>query len=127
MQFLAMISAFPGARHGDIYPFTWVISPRGLELAQAPAGILTYAGHKSVALDLPGHGRDRTAAHKVTLKVCVDAVLACIEALPAEEDIVLVAHSRNGIVISQLAEMHPRRIFGLVYLRQPISLHPVVR
>ncbi len=78
--------------------------------------LLAGAGHRGLAPDLPGHGRDRTPVRKVTLKRNVDAVLALIDAVPKEEDIVLVAHSRNGIVISQTAEARPDRLKGLVYL-----------
>jgi pimeloyl-ACP methyl ester carboxylesterase len=75
---------------------------------------LNRAGHKTVAIDLPGHGRDRRPAGRVTLQTCVKAVL---ETIAAEgEGVVLVAHSRNGIVISQAAEQRPRAILGLVYL-----------
>jgi len=78
--------------------------------------LLASAGHKGLAPDLPGHGRDRTPPHKVTLKSSTDAVLAIIDALPKDEEIVLVAHSRNGIVISEAAEARPHRLKGLVYL-----------
>ncbi len=43
-------------------------------------------------------------------------VCDCIDALPEGEEIVLVAHSRNGIVMSQAAEARAPRIAGLVYL-----------
>lgn len=78
--------------------------------------LLEAAGHRGIALDLPGHGQARMAARKVTLERCVDAVLACVRALPQDERIVLVAHSRNGIVISQAAERCASRLSGLVYL-----------
>src|SRR5256885_1932231 len=76
--------------------------------------LLERAGHRAIALDLPGHGRDRTPANKVSLARCVEAVLDCVDA--QAEGVVLVAHSRNGIVISQAAERRPERIAGLVYL-----------
>lgn len=78
--------------------------------------LLARAGHRGLAPDLPGHGQDRTPANKNTLKRNVDAVLAIIDTIPAQEDIVLVAHSRNGIVISQTAEAAHQRIRGLAYL-----------
>lgn len=76
--------------------------------------LLEAAGHRGVALDLPGHGRDSTPARKVSLASCVDRVVAEIEAIG--EAVVLVAHSRNGIVSSQVAEQRPDRVAGLVYL-----------
>jgi pimeloyl-ACP methyl ester carboxylesterase len=75
---------------------------------------LEACGHRCVALDLPGHGRDRTEARDVTLDRCVEAVVD--EIARAAGRVVLVAHSRNGIVISQAAERCPDRIAGLVYL-----------
>jgi pimeloyl-ACP methyl ester carboxylesterase len=76
--------------------------------------LMARAGHRSIALDLPGHGRDRTPPSRVTLDTCVETVIACIDA--QHEPVVLVAHSRNGIVISQTAERRPEKILGLVYL-----------
>ncbi|HSW14633.1 MAG TPA: alpha/beta fold hydrolase [Solimonas sp.] len=76
--------------------------------------LLEQLGHRAIAPDLPGHGRDRTPTRQVTLARCVDALLQCIDAQP--QPVVLVAHSRNGIVISQAAEQRPDRIAGLVYL-----------
>ena len=64
--------------------------------------LLEAAGHRAIALDLPGHGRDRTSARKVTLERCVDHVVRALETL--DEPAVLLAHSRSGIVISQVAE-----------------------
>jgi pimeloyl-ACP methyl ester carboxylesterase len=76
--------------------------------------LLERAGHRAIALDLPGHGRDRTPAHRASLGRCVSAVLDVVDA--CGEPPVLVAHSRNGIVISEAAERRPDRIAGLVYL-----------
>jgi pimeloyl-ACP methyl ester carboxylesterase len=77
---------------------------------------LERLGHRGIALDLLGHGQNPCAPSKVTLKACVGHVLSVIDAVPASEDIVLVAHSRNGIVISQAAEACAPRLKGLVYL-----------
>lgn len=75
---------------------------------------LQAAGHKGIALDLPGHGLDTTPASRVSLSSCVDAVLEVVDA--QDEPVILFAHSRNGIVISQAAERRPDKIKGLVYL-----------
>ncbi len=75
---------------------------------------LEAQGHRCIALDLPGHGRDITPPSRVFLDSCVRSLLACVDA--QREPVVLVAHSRNGIVISQAAERRPGRILGLVYL-----------
>lgn len=73
--------------------------------------LLEAAGHRGIAIDLPGHGRDRTPPRRVTLDACVDRVLDALD-----EPAILVAHSRNGIVISQAAERAPERVQGLAYL-----------
>lgn len=75
---------------------------------------LEAAGHRAIAVDLPGHGRDKRPVGAVTLQDCVDAVSDAIDAEP--EPVVLVGHSRSGIVISQAAEARPERIRRLVYL-----------
>lgn len=76
--------------------------------------LLEGTGHRAIPLDLLGHGRDRTPANRVSLERCVDQVVDVLDSL--HDKAVLVAHSRNGIVISQAAEQRPERIAGLVYL-----------
>src|SRR3989442_4804389 len=78
--------------------------------------LLEARGHRGVALDLPGHGRDRTPPARATLDACVACVTDAIDALDPRDEIVLVAHSRNGIVISQAAERRAERVRGLVYI-----------
>ena len=73
--------------------------------------LVEASGHRGIALDLPGHGRDRTPASKVTLARCVDHVVDQLD-----EPAVIVAHSRNGIVASEIAERIPDRCVGLAYL-----------
>lgn len=76
--------------------------------------LLEQAGHKAIALDLPGHGRDWTAARDISLQSYVDSVCKILDAQP--EPVILVGHSRGGIVISQTAELRPEKIKTLVYL-----------
>jgi pimeloyl-ACP methyl ester carboxylesterase len=76
--------------------------------------LLERAGHKTIALDLPGHGRDWTAARDVSMQRYVDSVCKILDAQP--EPVILVGHSRGGIVISQTAEHRPEKIQALVYL-----------
>ncbi|MFN8474335.1 MAG: alpha/beta fold hydrolase [Anaerolineae bacterium] len=76
--------------------------------------LLHQAGHRAVAVDLPGHGRDWTPASEVTMQSYVDAVSKVLDA--QSEPVILVGHSRGGIVISQTAEARPEKIQKLVYL-----------
>jgi pimeloyl-ACP methyl ester carboxylesterase len=76
--------------------------------------LLEQAGHTAIALDLPGHGRDWTAARDISLQSYVDSVCKILDA--QSEPVILVGHSRGGIVISQTAEYRPEKIQTLVYL-----------
>jgi pimeloyl-ACP methyl ester carboxylesterase len=76
--------------------------------------LLEQAGHTAIALDLPGHGRDWTAARDISMQSYVDSVCKILDAQP--EPVILVGHSRGGIVISQTAEHRPAKIQTLVYL-----------
>lgn len=75
---------------------------------------LKRAGHSVVAIDLPGHGRDSTPLAGISMADYVDAIGAAIDA--AEQPVVLVAHSRGGIAITQAAEAHAEKIRKLVYV-----------
>lgn len=75
---------------------------------------LRAAGHRVIAPDLPGLGRDCTPAAQITLQGWVAHVGALVDA--EAEPVVLVGHSRGGIVISQVAETRPDRVSTLVYL-----------
>jgi pimeloyl-ACP methyl ester carboxylesterase len=75
---------------------------------------LEAKGHTVFVSDLPAHGR-RWGVHKdIGLEHYVEVVCADIDR--ADEPVVLVAHSRGGIVASQTAEARPGRIAALVYL-----------
>lgn len=75
---------------------------------------LERAGHRALALDLPGHGRDRRPLAGITL---ADYVQCVTDVLDREsEPVILVGHSRGGIVISQAAEARPDKVRALVYL-----------
>jgi pimeloyl-ACP methyl ester carboxylesterase len=76
--------------------------------------ILRERGQSALAIDLPAHGRDGQSARRASLSANVTRVCEAIDT--TEGDVVLVAHSRMGIVISQVAEQRSRRISGLVYL-----------
>jgi pimeloyl-ACP methyl ester carboxylesterase len=76
--------------------------------------LLEQQGHTVYAIDLPGMGRDKTPIGEVTMQVSVQKICSLIDTI--QGDIILVGHSKNGIMISQAAEYRPQRIEKLVYL-----------
>jgi pimeloyl-ACP methyl ester carboxylesterase len=76
--------------------------------------LLEKEGHQAIAVDLPGFGRDQTPLREISLQSYVDRVSAAIVDQPGR--VILVGHSRGGIVISQTAEQRPARIQKLVFL-----------
>ncbi len=67
-----------------------------------------------MAPDLLGLGKDRTPVTQVTLAKWADQVAAIVTA--CSEKVILVGHSRGGLVASEVAERCPERIQRLVYL-----------
>jgi len=75
---------------------------------------LEALGHRAVAIDLPGHGVDKTATENVTLDVYAERVGEALGAF--DGPVMLVGHSMGGVVITEAAERYPERAAGLVYL-----------
>lgn len=76
--------------------------------------LLEKAGHTALAIDLPGMGRDKTLIQHVTMSGTVDKICQLLDRI--EGKVILVGHSKNGIMISQVAEYRPGKIEKLVYL-----------
>ena len=76
--------------------------------------LLRGAGHAVVAPDLIGMTADGVAVETVTLAGWADQVARVVAA--QAEPVILVGHSRGGIVISEAAERVPDRVAMLVYL-----------
>lgn len=76
--------------------------------------LLEKAGHKAIAVDLPGMGRDKTPIQDVKMSSTVEKLCELIDSIPGK--VILVGHSKNGIMISQVAEYRPEKIEKLVYL-----------
>lgn len=76
--------------------------------------MLTLAGHRVIAPDLPGSGQDRTPLANVTFASSVERVLDLINR--GHEPVVLVGHPLGGMTVSQVAEEVPEKIRWLVYL-----------
>lgn len=76
--------------------------------------LLEKQGHRAIAIDLPGMGRDKTPIQEVKMKTTVEKICRLIDSV--EGKVILVGHSKNGIMISQAAEYRPDKIEKLVYL-----------
>ena len=76
--------------------------------------MIEKAGHRAIAVDLPGMGRDKTPITEVRLQKTVDNLCKLIDSI--EGKVILVGHSKNGIMISQAAEYRPEKIEKLIYL-----------
>ncbi len=76
--------------------------------------ILEKQGHTVFAIDLPGMGRDKTPIHNVTLVTTIDKLCELIDSIKGK--VILIGHSKNGIMISQVAEYRPEKIEKLIYL-----------
>jgi pimeloyl-ACP methyl ester carboxylesterase len=76
--------------------------------------LLEAEGHRVIAPDLPGMGDDPTPLDQVSIERWAGFVADVVAAQP--EPVILVGHSRAGIVISRAAELAPANLLGLVYL-----------
>ena len=81
---------------------------------QQVAKTLETAGHTVITPDLAGHGSDKTPVSDITMETYVNQLLAILDGQP--EKVVLVGHSFNGITVSRVAELRPKKIDRLVYL-----------
>jgi pimeloyl-ACP methyl ester carboxylesterase len=76
--------------------------------------LLEQRGHRVLAPDLPGMGRDPTPLAAITLDGWARFVADLVGR--QAEPVILVGHSRGGVVTSQAADRVPDRVAILVYL-----------
>ncbi len=75
---------------------------------------LERASQRVMAPDLLSLGRDSTPPGSIALATWTEQIARLVES--AAEPVVLVGHSRGGIVLSEVAEMIPERMRVLVYV-----------
>lgn len=75
-------------------------------------------GHNVISIDLPGHGEDKTPISEITLKLYADRVKSELDKI--DRQVVLVAHSFGGFVISQVAEDKPEKIEKMVFVASAV-------
>lgn len=78
------------------------------------AKILNDKGHTVIAPDLPGHGSEKTAPADITMEDYVTTITSILD--KQDEAVILVGHSFNGITVSRVAELRPKKVKSLVYL-----------
>ncbi len=76
--------------------------------------LLSTDGSLVTAIDLPGHGENKSPIAEVTMDAYVQSVINTITEL--DKKVTLVGHSLAGAIISQVAEIIPESIDRLVYV-----------
>jgi pimeloyl-ACP methyl ester carboxylesterase len=76
--------------------------------------LLESQGHTVYPIDLPGMGRDKTPIEDVRFKTTIQKLCNLIDSIAGK--VILVGHSKNGIMLSQLAEYRPNKIEKLIYI-----------
>ena len=74
----------------------------------ASAKTLEPAGHRVITPDIAGHGSDKTLASDITMETYVNQLVAIPDS--QQEKVVLVGHSFNGITVSRVAKLRPKKI-----------------
>jgi pimeloyl-ACP methyl ester carboxylesterase len=75
---------------------------------------LKAAGHRAVAVDLPGNGHDDTPPADVNVDRYARHIAAMIDRI--DGPVVLVGHSMGGTAVAQACELRPERIALAIYL-----------
>ena len=76
--------------------------------------LLHALGHKTVAIDLPAHGKAPGNIAEQDLDTYVDCVVAELDR--HSEPVILAGHSMAGVIISMAAEKRPEKVKKLVYI-----------
>ena len=77
------------------------------------AKTLKENGHTVLTPDLPGHGNDKTSPADITMDEYVKTLTTILD--QQNNPVILVGHSFNGITVSRVAELRPKKIKKLVF------------
>ena len=78
------------------------------------AKTLKENGHTVLTPDLPGHGNDKTSPADITMDEYVKTLTTILD--QQNNPVILVGHSFNGITVSRVAELRPKKVKKLVFL-----------
>lgn len=115
---LLYLGAAIGLLAGQANADTFVLVHGAFQTSESWAPVaqgLEAAGHKAVAINLPGRGEGAGSLGDVTMDDHVSAVTAAIDAAGPDK-VILVGHSFGGMVISQVGEAAPEKIQRLIYV-----------
>lgn len=96
---------------------TYILVPGGFHGAWSWYKVISRlekAGQSVIAPDLPGTGMSKAPVGEASLEGWAEFVCQIIDRQP--ESVILVGHSRGGVVISQAAEYRPDQVEALVYV-----------
>lgn len=79
------------------------------------------ARHRTIAVDLRGHGRSEAPKQEYTFPLFAEDLAAVIEHLALTRP-VIVGHSMGGSIALELAARHPRILRALVLLDAPVLM-----
>jgi pimeloyl-ACP methyl ester carboxylesterase len=75
---------------------------------------LEAAGHRAIAVDLPGNGHDETPPGDVDVHLYARHIASTIDGITGP--VALVGHSMGGTAVAQACELRPERIALAIYL-----------
>lgn len=75
-------------------------------------------GHTVKAIDLPGHGDDKTPTSEITMALYANRVKKELEGIDGQ--VILVGHSFAGFVVTKVAEEIPEKIEKLVFVASAV-------
>jgi pimeloyl-ACP methyl ester carboxylesterase len=75
---------------------------------------LEAAGHRAIAVDLPGNGHDETPPAEVDVNLYARHLASIIDGIDGPA--VLVGHSMGGTAVAQACELRPGRVVLAIYL-----------